>query len=116
MEDSFSRDWREGWFGDDSGTLHLWCTLFLLLLHQLHLRSSGNRAQRLGSPVLESTLRPRDGGSHSSRKQEAWSRTARPSVVSSRQTFKMAAQVEMEESSSLIATSSQKGHLSSERP
>ena len=27
-----------GWFGDDSSTLHLLCTFFLLLLHQLHLR------------------------------------------------------------------------------
>ena len=51
MGDSFSRDWREGWFGDDSGTVHLWCTLFLLLLHQLHLRSSSIRSQRLGPLV-----------------------------------------------------------------
>ena len=28
------------------------CTLFLLLLHQLHLRSSAIRAQRLGTPIL----------------------------------------------------------------
>ena len=28
------------WFGDDSSALHLSCTLFLLLLHQLQLRSS----------------------------------------------------------------------------
>ena len=26
-----------GWFQDDLGTLYLLCTLFLLLLHQLHL-------------------------------------------------------------------------------
>ena len=39
---------RGGWFGDDSSTLHL----FLLLLHQLHLRSSGIRSQRLGTPAL----------------------------------------------------------------
>ena len=32
-----------GWFQDDSNALHLLCTLFLLLLHQLHLRSSGDR-------------------------------------------------------------------------
>ena len=40
MEDNFS--WtgcvRAGWFRDGSNTLHLMCTLFLLLLHQLHLR------------------------------------------------------------------------------
>ena len=30
-------------------TLHLLCTLFLLLLHQLHLRSSGIRSWRLGT-------------------------------------------------------------------
>ena len=29
------------WVWDDSWTLHLLCTLFLLWLHQLHLRSSG---------------------------------------------------------------------------
>ena len=53
MEDNFSMDqgvW--GWFQDYSNTLHLLCTLFLLLLHQLHLRSSGIRSQRLGIPVL----------------------------------------------------------------
>ena len=32
------------WFWDDSHMLHLLCTLFLLLLHQLHLRSSGIRS------------------------------------------------------------------------
>ena len=37
---------------DDSNTLHLLCTLFLLLLHHLHLRSSGIRSQRLGTPAL----------------------------------------------------------------
>ena len=46
--------WRgEGeWFRDDSSTLHLLCTLFLLLLYQLHLRSSGIRSWRLGTPNL----------------------------------------------------------------
>ena len=46
------------WFPDDSSTLHLLCTLVLLLLHQLHLRSSGIRSQRLGTPdmVLVSSL------------------------------------------------------------
>ena len=32
---------RNGWFGEDSSTLHLLCTLFLLLLHQLQLTPSG---------------------------------------------------------------------------
>ena len=46
--------WRgeRGWFGDDSSTLRLLCTLFLLLLHQLHLRSSGIRSWSLGTPAL----------------------------------------------------------------
>ena len=39
-------------FGDDSSTLHLLCTLFLLLLHQLHLRSSGIILRRLRMPAL----------------------------------------------------------------
>ena len=37
---------------DDSRPLHLLSTLFLLLLHQLHLRSSGIRSRRLGTPGL----------------------------------------------------------------
>ena len=43
-----------GWFQNDSNALHLLCTLFLLLLHQLHFRSPGLRPQRLGAPVLGS--------------------------------------------------------------
>ena len=40
MEDNVSTDREEkGWFQDDSSTLPLLCTLFLLLFHQLHLRS-----------------------------------------------------------------------------
>ena len=37
-----------------------YCTVFLLLLHQFHLRSSGIRSQRLGSSVLHRgwTLKP----------------------------------------------------------
>ena len=35
--------------------LHLLCTLFLLLLHQVLLRSSGIRSQRLGTPILENS-------------------------------------------------------------
>ena len=48
--------WTGGWrgsFQDDSNILHLLCILFLLL-HLLHLRSSGIRFQRLGAPVLNS--------------------------------------------------------------
>ena len=41
-----------GCFRDDSSTLYLLCTLFLLLLHQLHLRSLGIRSWRLGTPDL----------------------------------------------------------------
>ena len=52
VEDAFSRDWGEGlasgWF--KCITFHLLCTLFLLLLHQLHLLWSGLRPQRLGTP------------------------------------------------------------------
>ena len=40
---------RVRWFQDNSRTWHLLCTLFLLLLHQLHLRWLGIRSQRLGS-------------------------------------------------------------------
>ena len=36
-----------GWFGDGSSALCLLCTLFLLLLHQLYLRSSSIRPWRL---------------------------------------------------------------------
>ena len=57
MVDSFPTSWGgSGWFWDDSSTLHLLCTLFLLLLHQLHLRSSGIRSWRLGTPALENNI------------------------------------------------------------
>ena len=46
-----------GWFQNDSNALQLLCTLFLLLLHQLHLRSPGLRPQRLGAAVLGSKSR-----------------------------------------------------------
>ena len=55
VEDSFSADPGRGggaWFGEDSSTLHFLSTLLLLLLHQLHLSSSGVRSWRLGTPVL----------------------------------------------------------------
>ena len=54
MEDSFSKDKCEGWFWDISSALYLQCTLFFLPLHQLHLRSSGIRSKRLGTPALRS--------------------------------------------------------------
>ena len=44
-----------GWFQGDSSTLHLLCTLLLLLLQQLHLRSLGIRCQKLETPALEGT-------------------------------------------------------------
>ena len=54
VEDNYSIDHRGGeWFQDDS---HLLCTLFLLLLHQLHLRSSGLRFRRLGHVGVLSRL------------------------------------------------------------
>jgi len=54
MEDSFPMDQGgEQVVWNDSSALHLLCTLFLLLLHQLHLRSSGIRSWRLRTPGLE---------------------------------------------------------------
>ena len=51
VEDSFFTSWAES-ISDNSSALHLLCTLSLLLLHQLHLSSSGIRSQRLGTPIL----------------------------------------------------------------
>ena len=48
MEDSFPGS--EGWFENDSSTLHLLCTVFLALLYQLHFRSSGIRSRKLETP------------------------------------------------------------------
>ena len=54
VEDSFSTvQAMGGWLGDDSRALRLLCTLFLFLLHQLLLRASGIRSQRLGTPTLK---------------------------------------------------------------
>ena len=39
-----------GWFQDGSSRLYSLCLSFLLLLHQFHLRSSGIRSQKLGTP------------------------------------------------------------------
>ena len=59
MEENFSMNWAgDGgrWFQDDSNTLHLLRTLFLLL-HQLHLRSSGIiRSWRLEIPALKENI------------------------------------------------------------
>ena len=52
VEDNFSMDGEQGWFRDDSSTLHLLCTLFLLL-HQLYLTSSDTRSLRLGTSGLD---------------------------------------------------------------
>lgn len=51
MEDNFPHTGAEQGFWDDSSTLNLLCTSFLLSL-KLHLRSSGIRLQRLGTPTL----------------------------------------------------------------
>ena len=53
VKDNFSMDQEMiwGWFMQ-----HLLCTLFLLLLYQLHLRSSGIRSRRLGIPALDNVL------------------------------------------------------------
>ena len=60
MKENFPHELEKGgWFQDDSSALHLLCTLFLFLLHQLHLRSSGIRSRRLGTPL--STLTPGHG-------------------------------------------------------
>ena len=52
------------WFQDDSSALHVLCTSSLLLLHQLDLRSSDIRSQRLGTIALISeevmTMNPLD--------------------------------------------------------
>lgn len=49
----FFHGWSRGWFQDDSRTLHLSCTLFLLLFHLLHLRLSSIWSWRLGTPALK---------------------------------------------------------------
>ena len=49
VEDNFSTD---NFFHGNSRALHILCTSFLLLLHQLHLRLSGIRSQRLATLIL----------------------------------------------------------------
>lgn len=48
----------ERWFQDALGTLLLSCTFFLFLLYPFHLRASGIRLQRLGTPGRTGRLRP----------------------------------------------------------
>lgn len=60
-EDNFSTDQGGGgWLGDDSGALHSLCTLFLLLLHQLHLRPLGIRPRGWETPPLNAGIFPTD--------------------------------------------------------
>ena len=56
MKDMFSMDQDDGGYSleDESSALYLLCTLFLFLLHQLYLRLSGIKSQRLGTLALES--------------------------------------------------------------
>ena len=49
----FPRTGSGVWFGDDSSALRWLCTLSLSLWHQLHLRSSGIRSQRLETPAVD---------------------------------------------------------------
>ena len=58
-ENFFHELGKRGWFQDDSSALHLLFTLLLLLIYQLHLRSSGIRPRRLGTPL--SALTPGHG-------------------------------------------------------
>ena len=52
-----------GWSQDDSSAWHLSSALFLLLLHQLHLRPLGIRSQNLGTRGIKCfTLHPIDQG------------------------------------------------------
>ena len=53
LKHNFLKDLGVGlWFQNDSSSLHLLCSLFLLLLHELHLKSSGLRSRRLGAPEI----------------------------------------------------------------
>lgn len=44
-----------GWFGDNSRTFHLLFTLFLLFLHEVYLRTTGIRSQRLATSGIKSS-------------------------------------------------------------
>ena len=52
VEDNFPMAQGGVEFQDDSRTCHLLCSLFLLLLHQVHLIIPGIRSRRLGPPEL----------------------------------------------------------------
>ena len=54
VEDSFPRTGVTGWWGGDSSTLHLLCTLFLLVLHQLHVGTLSFGSQRWDLCILRS--------------------------------------------------------------
>ena len=56
------------WFPDDSREGHVLCTLFPLLLYQLHLRGSGIRLKRLGTPAVQ------EAGSLQSSSPQGWGR------------------------------------------
>ena len=54
LKHNFLKDLGVGlWFQNDSSSLHLLCSLFLLLLHELHLRSSAIRPRIFGTLVLK---------------------------------------------------------------
>ena len=53
MKEYFLWMGSRGWFQDDSSTVYLLCTLFLLVLQQLHLRSSGIRYWKLTTRILD---------------------------------------------------------------
>ena len=52
VEDNFSTDQVGRWSEDVSSALHLLCALFLVLLHQVHFRSSGIGSQSMGTPGM----------------------------------------------------------------
>ena len=57
MEDSFPEGDGGEWFGDDPSTLRLLYILFMSLLRQPHLRSSGIRSRRLGLLLWKDSLK-----------------------------------------------------------
>ena len=62
VEDTFSTDWGGIVSGRFKSITSL-CTLFLLLLHPLHLKSPVLRSQRLGTPALGIERSPEPGTS-----------------------------------------------------
>lgn len=55
-----TRGGEGGWFQDNSSMFLLLCTLFLLLLHQLHLSSSDIRSWRLRTPGIKDERKGED--------------------------------------------------------